>query len=115
VKPLPDTQGAFRHDTHTGGMGIGASRELGLERIGRTTRFLAVGGLVVGGILSAAVAKAVPGRSTHAGSSPAVGSNPGAVSSPTDQALPSTDPALNPPAQAPQPSLSPPVVSSGGS
>jgi hypothetical protein len=96
-------------------MGIGASRESGLQRIGKTTRFLAVGGLVAGGILSAAVAKVLPGKSTHGTSSPAVESNPGAVSNPTDQTAPSTNTDLNPPVQAPQPSVSPPVVSSGGS
>jgi hypothetical protein len=96
-------------------MGIGASRELGLERIGRTTRFLAIGGLVAGGILSVAVAKVLPGKSTHGNSTPAVESSPGAVSSPADQTGPSTNPDLNPPVQAPQPSVSPPVVSSGGS
>jgi hypothetical protein len=96
-------------------MRIGASRDLGLQRIGKTTRFLTIGGLVVGGILSAAVAKALPGKSSHAGSTPAVESNPGPVSGPSDQTVPTTTPALNPPAQVPQPSTSPPVVSSGGS
>jgi hypothetical protein len=96
-------------------MRIGASRDLGLERIGKTTRFLAIGGLVVGGILSAAVAKALPGKSSHRAPTPAVESNPGAVSDPSAQTVPTTTPALNPPVQVPQPSISPPVVSSGGS
>jgi hypothetical protein len=96
-------------------MSVGSSRDLGLERVGKTTRFLAIGGLVAGGVLSAAVAKALPGKSSHSGSTPAVETNPGAVSTPSDQTVPTTTPALNPPAQAPEPAVSPPVVSSGGS
>jgi hypothetical protein len=46
-------------------MASSARRDLGLERIGTTTRVLAVGAMVVGGVLSAAVAKALPGKSTH--------------------------------------------------
>jgi hypothetical protein len=96
-------------------MGVGAGRDLGLERIGKTTRFLAIGGLVAGGVLSAAVAKVLPGKSTHGSQTPVVQPNPGGVLGATGQTVPTTTPALNPPAQAPQPSLSPPVVSSGGS
>ena len=50
---------------HTDPMASKASRDLGLRRISRTTRYLTVGALVAGGALSAAVAKAVPGRATH--------------------------------------------------
>ena len=61
-------------DADTGGMPSRAARDLGLERIGASTRFLAVGALVAGGVLSAAVAKALPGKSTsHTTSVPAPG------------------------------------------
>ena len=46
-------------------MASGAARDLGLQRVGTSTRFLAVGALVAGGVLSAAVAKALPGKSNH--------------------------------------------------
>lgn len=45
-------------------MGSRASRDLGLARIGKLTRWMAVGMVVGGGVLSAAVAQALPGRSS---------------------------------------------------
>jgi hypothetical protein len=111
-----------------------ARRDLGFDRIGRTTRFLAVGAIVAGGVLSAAVAKVLPGRSVHTPANSTTGANSGTNSGSaagssgsgsgigssssgagSGLAPTSSDPALNPPAQAPQPSVSPPVVSSGGS
>jgi hypothetical protein len=100
-------------------MASSARRDLGLERIGTTTRVLAVGAMVVGGVLSAAVAKALPGKSTHR-------ANPTGISSPTsgpvtpsggqdDISAASTVPPLSAPAQSPQPASVAPVVSSGGS
>jgi hypothetical protein len=91
-----------------------ATRDLGLQRIGTSTRFLAVGALVVGGVLSAAVAKALPGKSTH----PAAVTGTNSVTPPSggDGGSQSAGaPALAVPAQAPQPVTAPPVVSSGGS
>jgi hypothetical protein len=94
-----------------------AHRDLGLDRIGRTTRFLSIGALIAGGVLAAAVAKALPGKTTHSNSSPTAGSGSLPGSDPTSTLAPSVqpDPALNPPIQAPQQSTLPPVVSSGGS
>jgi hypothetical protein len=112
-------------------MGMNASRDLGLERIRKTTRLAAVGALLAGGVLSAAVAKSLPGKSTHGTSgSPApsnaggggdttsgqsTGSGSGDTSTSTSQSAPDTSSALSPPTQAPQPTFGPPVVSSGGS
>ena len=99
-----------------------AARDLGLQRIGTSTRFLAVGAVLAGGVLSAAVAKTLPGKSTHPAAvtgtntatpsqpSPTVGSSGGDDGSQSTQA-----PALTAPAQAPQTASAPPVVSSGGS
>jgi hypothetical protein len=94
-----------------------ARRDLGFDRIGRTTRFLTVGAIVAGGILSAAVAKSLPGKTTHSTTSPAAGTGPLYGSGPASTLAPPVqpDPSLNPPARAPQASTSPPVVSSGGS
>ena len=47
---------------------------MGLRRISTGTRYLAVGSLIAGGVLTAAVAKALPGRS----SSPATTNPPAA-------------------------------------
>ena len=92
-----------------------ASRDLGLQRIGSSTRFLAVGALVVGGVLSAAVAKALPGKSTHPASTNTV-TTPPASSSALGGGQSQTTAPLTAPAQAPQPVVTaPPVVSSGGS
>jgi hypothetical protein len=112
-----------------------AARDLGLQRIGTTTRYLAVGSLVAGGVLSAVVAEAVPGKAGHpvvplttttvdpsqttpaqttpghatpAQRAPAAGNTATTVPS-------ATVPALTAPAQAPQPAFAAPVVSSGGS
>jgi hypothetical protein len=105
-----------------------AARDMGLERIARSTRWLAVGLLAGGGALSAAVAKTFPGHSassshsvsTPSSTSPSSTSVPptstGAQETPdtTTQQAPDTTP-LTAPAQVPQPVSSQPVVSSGGS
>ncbi len=83
-----------------------ASRDRGLAQLSRGTRYLAAGAVVAGGILSAAVAWAHPGKA--ATPSPVNSSN----AAPTN---PETSPTLGQPAQAPQRSFSPPVASSGGS
>ena len=97
-------------------------RDQGFERIGRTTRYFAIGAIVAGGVLSAAVAKALPGKSSHhstgstAGSGAEAGGGSAASGSGVAPVSPvQSDPSLNQPAQAPQPSYSTPVVSSGGS
>jgi hypothetical protein len=97
----------------TGGVSSPARRDLGLRRIGSGTRFLAVGAVLVGGVLSAAVAKALPGKSA----SHATSTTPPTTSAPADVSGGSSTvtPALTAPTQAPQPAISPPVVSSGGS
>lgn len=107
-----------------------AARDLGLARIGTTTRWMLAATLVGGGVLSAAVARALPGRSSHsavpgATATPGATALPGATSSPSGQGgdLPagSDGGALNggaglsAPAQTPQPTQSAPVVNSGGS
>lgn len=101
-----------------------AARDLGLARIGTTTRWMLAATLVGGGVLSAAVARALPGRSSHSTVSGAT-ATPGATPSPSGQGgdLPagSDGGALNggaglsAPAQIPQPTQSAPVVNSGGS
>jgi hypothetical protein len=100
-------------------MASSARRDLGLERIGTTTRLLAVGAMVVGGVLSAAVAKALPGTSTHRANPPGTSSGTQAPTAPSgDQNSTSSlgsVPPLTAPAQAPQPTTAPPLVSSGGS
>jgi hypothetical protein len=83
-----------------------ASRDRGLTQLSRGTRYLAAGAVVVGGILSAAVAWAHPGKAatlTPTNSPTAGQSNPDNSSN------------LGQPAQLPQQSFSPPVASSGGS
>ena len=98
-------------------MGSRVTRDIGLRRIGTSTRFLAVGALIAGGVLSAAVAKALPGKSTHPAAPTGANATP-AQQSPTggDDGSQSTGSAgLSTPAQAPQPAISSPVVSSGGS
>lgn len=92
---------------------------MGLERIGRTTRYLAVGGLLAGGVLSGAVAEALPGHSQHSFTSPSPAGTP-ATTAPSDESAgqaPATTPSQNlaPPTQAPQPTYQAPVASSGGS
>jgi hypothetical protein len=98
-------------------MGSRATREIGLQRIGTATRFLAVGAVVAGGILSAAVAKALPGRSNHPASSGTISPAPTYSSSNSGgdagQGINSTP--LSPPVQAPAPSNNAPIVSSGAS
>lgn len=106
-----------------------AARDLGLARIGTTTRWMLAATLVGGGILSAAVAKALPGRSSHSTGSGAT-ATPGAASSPSgpgDGLSAGSDGSslnggslnggagLSAPAQTPQPTQSAPVVNSGGS
>jgi hypothetical protein len=130
AKPLPDTQRVLRVDLDTCEMSSRGLRDHGFDRIGRTTRYFAIGAIVVGGVFSAAVAKALPGRSSHHSTSPAAGSGGGAPASgsgasdsgsavsgggATSVNPVQSDPSLSQPAQAPQPSYSPPVVSSGGS
>ena len=93
-----------------------ATRDLGLERIATSTRFLAVGALVAGGVLSAAVAKALPGKSTsHATSIPAPGHHSRRGHDDGGGGQIASGSSLNPPVQAPQPVTAPPVVSSGAS
>lgn len=93
-----------------------ARRDLGFERIGKTTRFLAVGALVASGVLTAAVAKALPGKTSHPAAPPTtVGPDSGAASGSAAQNPATTAPALTAPVQAPQPVVTPPVASSGGS
>lgn len=99
-------------------MGSVGHREAGFERIRRTTKFMTAGALTGGLILSAAVAKTLPGRSGKpAPSSPPSTSQSPAVAPPAQNATnnPSVDQPLAPPVQAPQPSYSPPITSSGGS
>ncbi len=102
-----------------------AARDLGLARVGTTTRWMLAATLVGGGILSAAVAKALPGRSSHSTVPGSSAATPGAASSSGDlsgpeSGLPSegslnAGSGLSAPAQIPQPSQSAPVVNSGGS
>ncbi len=106
-----------------------AARDLGLARIGTATRWLMAGAIIGGGVLSAAVAKALPGRSSHPSSSGSVATSPGTGSAATglgtgsgassgvslgDGSLGGAS-GLSAPAQVPQPVQSAPVVNSGGS
>lgn len=110
-------------------------RDLGLRRISTSTRYLAAGSLLAGGVLSVAVAKALPGQASHprttgtvAPSQPAAsGSGTGGQATPATQptspsttvpapALTTPAPSLTTPAQPPQQAYGgSPVVSSGGS
>jgi hypothetical protein len=99
-----------------------ATRDLGLRRISVSTRYLAAGSLLAGGLLSAAVAKALPGKASHPGSTGSAASPPttpsvGTGGSQSAQTAPSTaDPSLTAPVQSPQQvNGGQPVVSSGGS
>lgn len=104
-------------------MGSRAARDMGLARIGTFTRWMAVGAVVGGGVLTAAVAKVLPGRSSTSSSSgvatapapvsPSGEVNPGLGGSSAYQG--SSGGGLSAPVQAPQPIQSPPIVSSGGS
>ena len=102
-------------------MGSRATRDMGMARIGTLTRWMAVGAVVGGGVLTAAVAKVLPGRSSSSGSS-GVATAPASVS-PSGQAGSAlggsagyqSGGGLSAPIQAPQPIQAPPVVSSGGS
>ncbi len=101
------------------------TRDQGLDRISHVTRLVVAGALVVAGLFTALVAKAVPGRATTATpatsnpSTTTVGnSNPssggtGAENSGSATANQSTT--LAPPVEAPAPTPAPAAVSSGGS
>ena len=98
------------------------TRELGLQRIGTATRFLAVGALLVGGLLSAVVARALPGNASHPATTNGTGAATPATQLPTvgssgrnAGSQSAGAPPLTAPAQAPQTVIAPPVVSSGGS
>jgi hypothetical protein len=81
-------------------------RDLGLDRIRRATRFLAVGAIVGAGTLSALVARALPGKSGHSSQVVAPPARAGTVPGPasTTQPANSTSPASTaPPATASQP------------
>jgi hypothetical protein len=96
-------------------------RDDGLRRISTVTRWAAAGGIVLAGVLAAAVAKAAPGRSSGSNGPssqsslvPASSGNPSQVqqpSSPADQR--SSD--LSPPPEPPLYSRHAGRVSSGGS
>jgi hypothetical protein len=105
-------------------MGSRALRDNGLFQIGRATRWMAVGTIFAGGVLSAAVAKALPGHSSHHASQtgPSFGAAAGPsasgatpASTPDPSGAGSSQSGLTVPQQAPQPSTTQPVVSSGGS
>jgi hypothetical protein len=84
-------------------------RDLGSANLSKLTRWVTVAALGLTGFLSAALAHALPGRAARSGSSTSV-TAPGSVSAPSAGA-----PALQPPTQAPSPTLAPPQVTSGGS
>ena len=114
-------------------MGSAASRDLGLARIGRVTRFMAAGVILGGAALSAAAAKALPGHNGHPTSAQTSGGtntgtstggaattgpaapSPGASSGAAGSDQSGGSASLTPPTQAPQPVYTPPVVNSGGS
>ena len=56
------------------------TRDQGLARVSRTTRWVAAGALVVAGMFTALVAKATPGRATT--TTPAAGSTPSTTPAP---------------------------------
>jgi hypothetical protein len=103
-----------------------SARDVGLYRMRRATRLLAVGAIVGGGALSALVARALPGKSAHTASvsvpsagfetvpRTAASTLPVSSTQPTST-TPTTQPVITPPTQAPQPVVAPPVVNSGGS
>jgi len=112
-----------------------STRDRGLRQISSATRWLAVGALAGGAVLSAVVANTLPGHSaatpSSAGSGGAVGgvaqSSPAgtgggsaASGSQSGSGPAAADPGssgqgLSGPAQLPQPVQAPPQVSSGGS
>ena len=98
------------------------TRDQGLARVSRTTRWVAAGALVVAGMFTALVARATPGRATT--TTPAAGSTPSTTPAPASTGDPGTagsaspdqtTTTLSPPVQAPAPSQAPAAVSSGGS
>lgn len=90
------------------------ARDEGLRRLRSLTRGTVVAGLAALGVVSAAVAHAVPGR-THQQASTS-GSAQGGSASESGSAVPAPgDSSLQPPAQAPAPAYSPPAAVSGGS
>jgi hypothetical protein len=84
-------------------------RDLGSANVSKLTRWVTVAALGLTGLFSAALAHALPGRAARSGSSSSI-TAPGSVSAPSVGA-----PALQPPTQAPDPTLAPPQVTSGGS
>lgn len=91
-------------------------RDAGLARVGRTSRWITVGAVALIGVVSAAVAHSLPGRSTTSSSSsgtPATNSTTIPSSNPFGSA-----PGLQAPSQAPSntvPASPPARVLSGGS
>jgi hypothetical protein len=95
-------------------MGSRVARDRGLFQIGRATRWMAAGMVLGGGVLSAAVAEALPGHSAHrSGTAPAPTTPSTTPPDATGAGAPSSD--LTVPQQAPQPVSTQPVVNSGGS
>lgn len=92
-------------------------RDRGLDHLGRATRWVTAGAIVLVGVLSAVVAKTLPGRSVSTGQTG--GTVAPQTSGPASQATdPSTGaPGLQAPQQAPSPVQvpTPPPVLSGGS
>jgi hypothetical protein len=80
--------------------------------VSQVTRWLVVGALVGGGVLSAAVARALPGRSTHTGVATTTPTGPSSAYPGGEAASPQP---LAPPPQAPREVPVRPVVNSGGS
>jgi hypothetical protein len=84
-------------------------RDLGSANVSKLTRWVTVAALGLTAFFSAALAHALPGRAARSGS-PSSLTAPGSVSAPNVGAS-----ALQPPTQAPVPTLAPPQVTSGGS
>lgn len=94
-----------------------ARRDDGLRRVSSVTRWVAGSAIVLGGVLTAVVAKALPGKASAAApSAPAVsGSDQGATSLDNPSTQSSSDGSLAPPPVLPEPSRGGGSVVSGGS
>jgi hypothetical protein len=104
-------------------MGSRSTRDLGLARVRTVTRWMAVGALVGGGVLSVVVSKALPGHSSRVSTGgsavPTVNQTPTTAGSQPPVGSATTAPATSPSSAAtvPPSSVAPPTDSgsTGGS
>ena len=101
---------------------VDVSRDQGLKRISRLTRWIGVAGIATAGLFAAIAAKAQPGRTTVttpavSGVAPSTGSDPygGSPSASAPTTGDQVDGGLQAPAHSPQAATRRPAAVSGGS